>query len=243
VLSTLLNSSLNEPFPSNEHELPLQRNRSIATILEEIYKIIHVFDEILQSEWHPEMDEIPLYGAQDELNALAEDAPPPSDKGPEFPCDFCGADIFQSFFECQTCVSKASGTSHKKRARSLSTASEPESWLTASSPGGGRMQTAGSPSKVTNQTDEEDTAYHICAACYVEGRSCACRVMVPLRKRSYHLLLRKRNEAVRLFIEVSGMIDDDELERDRPNVPSRLGITGIQGKSFEELTAEYVHKC
>lgn len=69
-------------------------------------------------------------------------------------CDFCGGDLFQSFFECQTCLPK-------------------ETDLTAGH-GDGLL---------------------ICAACYVEGRSCLCGDMYPVQIRPFETLLRERNRA------------------------------------------------
>ncbi len=51
-----------------------------------------LFDEILQSEWEPNPDGIQI------------DQP----GTPDIACDFCGADIFQSFFECTECASPQS---------------------------------------------------------------------------------------------------------------------------------------
>lgn len=38
-------------------------------------------------------------------------------------------------------------------------------------------------------------AYHICATCYVEGRSCLCRVMTPMQRWSFEVLVEDRNRS------------------------------------------------
>ncbi|KAG8900492.1 hypothetical protein FRB99_006020 [Tulasnella sp. 403] len=101
-------------------------------------RLVPVFDEVLASEWSPQNLTIPHY------------------TGRHMPsCDFCGADIFQSFFQCKEC------------------------------------------SEFENNMEGE--TYHICATCYVEGRSCVCRVMSPVQHRPFEVLLDVRNNAAGLY--------------------------------------------
>ncbi|KAG9010092.1 hypothetical protein FRB93_004754 [Tulasnella sp. JGI-2019a] len=121
--------------------------------------LIALFDEILVSEYEAEHAQIERYTRQ------------------QIPtCDFCGADIFQSFFECSDC---------------------------------------------TGFEASPVEAYRLCAACYVEGRSCLCRLMKPMQRWSSNALIDERNRAVRvvnawavtLDLPTISVIDESFLQR------------------------------
>lgn len=101
-----------------------------------LHAVANLFGGIIESEWHPDNDRIGVLDGE----------PSPT-------CDFCGADIFQSFFECENCFETGSNSS--------------------------------SPTP----------AYSICAGCYVEGRSCQCRVMQPRQCRGFAVLFSLYNDA------------------------------------------------
>ncbi|KAH9951236.1 hypothetical protein B0H21DRAFT_685285 [Amylocystis lapponica] len=75
-----------------------------------------------------------------------------------FACDFCGADIFQSFLECHECT----------------------------------------PNDVTSIGD----GLLICAACYVDGRTCRCGSMNAVQYRPFEDLLRTRNKAAKVLHQI-----------------------------------------
>ncbi|KAI5121653.1 hypothetical protein M0805_002729 [Coniferiporia weirii] len=82
-------------------------------------------------------------------------------------CDFCGADVFQSFFECKRCGEV-----------------EPEN-VTSADSNGDRSSITGT----------EVDGIVICPGCYVEGRSCPCAIMNPVQRYPMDVLLRAQNEA------------------------------------------------
>ncbi|KZT11347.1 uncharacterized protein LAESUDRAFT_642015 [Laetiporus sulphureus 93-53] len=98
-----------EPQPSPSTSIAT----SISSRMKSLKCLLDLFDELLCEEF------VSKRGRQ--INVLGENRPglrarPPSlpqnDKGQKIEqsrnvaCDFCGADIFQSFFECQSCLSQ-----------------------------------------------------------------------------------------------------------------------------------------
>jgi hypothetical protein len=79
-------------------------------------KLLQLFDAILADEYSPDNDK--MHCLSSSLSPSATFSPAPSNassatlipdnekEGGYIPitCDFCGADVFQSFFECRTCV-------------------------------------------------------------------------------------------------------------------------------------------
>lgn len=103
-------------------------------------KLLNLFDEVLFQEYTRNHLNIPVLPC----TASAEHRT----------CDFCGADIFQSFFSCNSCVSDANEA---------------------------------------QQESASDDGIHVCAGCYVEGRTCKCGSMQPVLCRPFLDLLQDRN--------------------------------------------------
>ena len=86
---------------------PLDRGRHEG-LAKDFPRLIALFDDILVEEYcrdHASMPCLASYGTMDEEDCIA--------------CDFCGADVFQSFFECQDCGNASTSDestrdSHKK---------------------------------------------------------------------------------------------------------------------------------
>jgi len=60
-----------------------------------IKKLLVVYDLILAEEFETHRDEMTRSSAANEANSIDDE---------HILCDFCGCDIFQSFFECRTCA-------------------------------------------------------------------------------------------------------------------------------------------
>lgn len=84
-------------------------------------------------------------------------------------CDFCGGDVFVSFFECLPC------------ALSLSSDTNGTAFIT----------------DIYKDMDAE--AVIICPGCYVEGRTCVCTHMVPVQRLPMSALFEDQNAAVRIL--------------------------------------------
>lgn len=116
---------------------------------------LELFLEIMQDEYHPDAEV--LAHVVNDFNHNIYD----TGGYPGFICDFCGSDIFVSFFCCNDC--------------SLS---------------------------VKNSSGVSDDL-HICAGCYVEGRSCRCgRLMDPVQCWPLGILYADYNRAVRALESV-----------------------------------------
>ena len=87
-------------------------------------------------------------------------------------CDFCGADIFQSFFECKTCISS-------KRDEEEASGKAPLSTNSAS-------------------TMDRDPVI-VCPCCYVEGRACRCKLMNPVQIYPMERLFGDQNRIIMLL--------------------------------------------
>ncbi|KAH7912236.1 hypothetical protein BJ138DRAFT_1084054 [Hygrophoropsis aurantiaca] len=128
-------------------------------IARKLRELLQLFDDIAIQEYTPIYSRLPhvsqLGSHKDDIN-----------------CDFCGADVFQSFFECRDC---AKGV-------------DPENINRTMNPGDGVV---------------------ICAACYVEGRTCLCGIMKPTQCRSFKDLLQDRDKAVKA-LESSRVETDQE---------------------------------
>lgn len=142
-----------------------------ADTLAQIRTLIKLFDFVLHEEYSSHhhalevLSEGPLIlrlpnnhrmSTRLETKETPPSLPVSTDGTPELPniaCDFCGSDIFQSFFECSTCHEDG-----------------PE----LAKPGHGLI---------------------ICPTCYIEGRSCVCKIMAPKQYRGFSKLLEDRNLA------------------------------------------------
>jgi hypothetical protein len=185
----------------------------LTNTLSDLRILLGLFDEVLEAEWHTKQDEIQLYSSAEDMEISGEEDAASQSKNRELSCDFCGADIFQSFFECQSCVPDAPlksslGTRTKKRS-----SNDYEDFFTETSEEEVETTTTASSSKQTQSTDRPGP-YHICASCYVEGRSCICKAMVPLRRRSYLELLEKRNQATSIYNDALNLLKDGKESMD-----------------------------
>lgn len=89
------------PVSSSKNDLPLPATLSSqgAKLVQQIRTLLGLFDRILAEEYSEEHARMPHV-------VLAESTSAESNKtGDDIHCDFCGADVFQSFFECQRCPS------------------------------------------------------------------------------------------------------------------------------------------
>lgn len=89
------------------------------------------------------------------------------DKHCNFACDFCGADVFQSFFECNACAPEQDDDSESDYSD---------------------MTVDGGSSKLGN-------GLILCPGCYAEGRICQCGEMHAAQCRPFLVLLNARNNA------------------------------------------------
>lgn len=150
--------------PGRKNALPpcVKRTR----LAEKVRSLLDVYDKILREEYPDgvqcELRHVPTAPETDHayLALLQEDAdvrgvpsiPAPNNVPSCLICDFCGGDIFQSFFECKNCRGEPS-------------------------PG------------------EECENIVICPGCFVEGRSCVCKIMTPVQNYPLRILLKAQNDA------------------------------------------------
>lgn len=164
-----------------------QTDDYISCLVKDLADLIDMFDVVLHEEYSPAHRKLPTifpratsptHPGHAEVSGIfsvrtpSKRQPKLSEKASQakvcqlgnFACDFCGADIFQSYFECMDCR-----PFHAE-----------DSWSESGEPqlGDGVL---------------------ICPPCYVEGRTCSCRVMDPGQCRPFADLLRDRNEAARLL--------------------------------------------
>lgn len=81
-----------------------------SRFVDALQSLLTLFDEVLVDEYAQEHASFPHIFGKSTME-YSQPSTPPWRKGTEgetysctIACDFCGADIFQSFFECQTCV-------------------------------------------------------------------------------------------------------------------------------------------
>ncbi|KAF9246293.1 hypothetical protein BU15DRAFT_40296 [Melanogaster broomeanus] len=86
-------------FTSVVENLPENSTQRNTTAVEKLKKLADLFDDILVGEYSTTRDSLAHVSTSGSLHT------------DDLQCDFCGADIFQSFFECESCVSTPSGTS------------------------------------------------------------------------------------------------------------------------------------
>ncbi len=79
------------------------RSRRTKLVANRLSTLLRLFDYILTSECPPENLQIPTISETSGCDENDEDV--------HVVCDFCGADAFQSFFECHTCVPSNSESS------------------------------------------------------------------------------------------------------------------------------------
>lgn len=80
---------------SEYHPLDMETKDTIRGLSAELFKLLGLFDEVLLQEYTRNHANIPHLS----LNSPAE----------HHTCDFCGADIFHSFFSCDSCITPGDG--------------------------------------------------------------------------------------------------------------------------------------
>lgn len=84
-------------FTRLTEDLPEHReNKSCPTATETLKQLVRLFDDILAAEASVSRDSMPHVSQSDISHT------------DNLRCDFCGADIFQSFFECDSCLPASS---------------------------------------------------------------------------------------------------------------------------------------
>jgi hypothetical protein len=89
-------SSCRDEDPKEEYSCQTRRRR----LSEELRALGDLFDVILVEEYSKDNDNMRLKAAPDSTRSAEDHALEECDR---ISCDFCGSDIFQSFFECQIC--------------------------------------------------------------------------------------------------------------------------------------------
>ena len=151
----------------NPHSRCLPFSPERQRLAEQVRTLCSVYDKILKEE-HPGDVQCELRRLSDilEVDSAFEDLVhseadaggiPPIAAPPHVPscliCDFCGGDIFQSFFECRECREEPSA--HGQKGENIV----------------------------------------ICPGCFIEGRSCLCKIMTPVQNYAIQLLLQAQNDA------------------------------------------------
>lgn len=101
-------------------------------------------------------------------------------------CDFCGADVFQSFFECNECTPNGS-------VPDSSDLDDDDDMYRPST----RRPTLGD-------------GLILCPGCYAEGRTCECGYMHAAQCRSFASLLKTRNEAAAVLNSARDLFGPDK---------------------------------
>jgi hypothetical protein len=160
-------------------------------------QLLQLFDDILVEEYSPDYRDISC------LSSSQSHAPSPTPSNSSLVtlvhvgdasgdldchviCDFCGADVFQSFFECGRCVERNT------------------------SEGSG--------------VDERGGSCVVCAACYVEGRSCQCKSMDAMQLQPFENLLDLRSKAFHALHEFTQDVSFLSALKQKPSVFSFLHI-------------------
>lgn len=109
-----LEKSASPPFSSNlsnAHNSNLPATSSRADIVEkekDLRRLIELFDDVLAEEYHKAHKQMPhLITSSTPSNgasASSSTLSPTREESSRITCDFCGTDVFQSFFECRKCV-------------------------------------------------------------------------------------------------------------------------------------------
>jgi hypothetical protein len=176
-------------LPAVDHRLGLAKDMK---------QLLQLFDDILVEEYSPDHQKIVCSSSSQphapsptpsnsSVMTLVQVGDVSRDLDCHVVCDFCGADIFQSFFECGHCVER--NTSE------------------------------------CNGVDERSGSCVVCAACYVEGRSCQCKNMDAMQLQPFDNLLELRHKAFHALHEFT---QDASfllaLER-KPSVPFLYGLS------------------
>ncbi|KAJ7046936.1 hypothetical protein C8F04DRAFT_214948 [Mycena alexandri] len=93
LLTTIQQVSDSQHLSNSRNAVATTSQNDMPTLLNNLRRILLLFDSILIEEYSPEA-ETPY------MRKLAED----DEYIDHHVCDFCGGDIFQSFFECRSCV-------------------------------------------------------------------------------------------------------------------------------------------
>jgi hypothetical protein len=159
------------------HDTPDSTPASVNPLCKEIARLIELLDDVLEQE----------YSTQHRRLRQVTNSFVPGGHG--HVCDFCGADIFLSFFQCDSCSSG----------------------------------------------DGSEDPICLCPACFVEGRTCKCRSMEPVKCGNFRELLRNRNNAMLKLRDAreAELCDEDpeELSEEWVTMISRWLVT-IQRNPF-----------
>ncbi|KAJ7097801.1 hypothetical protein B0H15DRAFT_772680, partial [Mycena belliarum] len=92
-----------ESVSGSRNAMASTSQQDMVTQLDALRRVLLLFDSIIVEEYSPEANNMrKLAAAVSQPSAMDVDAED-GDVG-QLSCDFCGGDIFQSFFECRTCV-------------------------------------------------------------------------------------------------------------------------------------------
>ncbi|PSR76049.1 hypothetical protein PHLCEN_2v8711 [Hermanssonia centrifuga] len=181
----------------------------VKTAARRLHTLIAVFDFVLLGEYHSKHADLPTILSdrtglprsshdnprdhsskrQPRLSAKARDIQTDISRWQpsacNLSCDFCGADIFQSFFECQyLCASRYDHHDGNE---------------------GDRITFSGDPFL--------GNGVLLCPTCYVEGRTCTCGKMKAVQCRPFDTLVLARNEAVDVVNATLNFLADSTLDR------------------------------
>ncbi len=180
----------------------------VKTTAHRLHTLIAVFDFVLLGEYHSKHADLPTILSdrtglprsnhdnprdhssrrQPRLSAKARDIQTDISRWQpsacNLSCDFCGADIFQSFFECQyLCASRYDHHDGNE---------------------GDRITFSGDPFL--------GNGVLLCPTCYVEGRTCTCGKMKAVQCRPFDTLVLARNEAVEVVNATLNLLADSTLD-------------------------------
>ncbi|KAI0341657.1 hypothetical protein BDW22DRAFT_1331922 [Trametopsis cervina] len=176
----------------DEYTHPLLSIPGVEEMARTLETVLQLFDSIIYEEFARNHDALPTIPSDSRQVSEIFQRRSPSKRKPKpsfaaitvestssnFACDFCGSDIFQSFFECQSCAIPPDETVDRDHDED----EEPASTLT----GDGLI---------------------ICPSCYVEGRTCACGIMHAAQCRPFSLLINRRNDAAAVLRKLEGDFD------------------------------------
>ena len=171
-------------------------------LLNTLSDLLDCFDFVLREDYYPEHSSLPTIlrepgdeppkasslaarsqrprrATREELDPPEE---PPTDDSCNLSCDFCGADIFQSFFQCYRCSPEGDLCDYSiTDARDDDDADDVDD----------EHMTVLSRRKAPTLGD----GLILCPGCYAEGRTCKCGVMHAAQCRSFSTLMKARNDA------------------------------------------------
>jgi hypothetical protein len=162
-------------------------------------KLVLCFDKILKEEY--------CFGnvSIEELSKMRGDSEDANSGG--LSCDFCGADIFHTFFECETkeCVAPSTQPIANSDVMGSSSAAIQKADSTTSDSVASNLfipadkedeESIVIPPTPTPPPMEEPDLVVICSPCFASGRTCGCGHMLPRRRLKMSALLGAQHDAV-----------------------------------------------